>query len=75
MISRLRYVLVWFWLRLKYMFVCHLGWSCNRNFTNTLGCIHCRRTGFETWKGRRYYGKDVCDSAVSAMRARREDRR
>lgn len=63
---------VWFvWLRLKYVFVCHLGWKCKRNFTSTLGCWNCHRTGYETLKGRCYYGAQHCRDVREGMRRNR----
>jgi hypothetical protein len=38
---------------LAYIFVCHLGWNCRRNFEATLGCVSCHRTAAQTMKGRR----------------------
>lgn len=48
----MRQLILW----LKYVLVCRLGYGCDRNFTNTLGCRSCGRDGFETLAGRRHYG-------------------
>lgn len=62
-------ILRWF----AYVFVCRLGWSCRRNFTATLGCWNCGRTGHETAKGRRYYGAQHCRDAIDEMRGWRRE--
>lgn len=72
MIGWLKDAFVWFvWWRLKYIVICHLGWNCKRNFTSTYGCIHCGRSGYETLKGRRYYGAQHCRDVLDAMRRNR----
>lgn len=60
------------WLDIKYVSFCHFGWNCNRNFTSTYGCVHCGRTGYETWKGRRYYGAEVCKQVRLEMMRNRD---
>ena len=62
----------WFVIRqLAYVFVCWLGWKCKRNFTSTLGCRHCWRTGYETLRGRRYFGRQHCKEVREEMRRNR----